>query len=184
MEGFVDYRYFFGDEIFGEKENPVAKSDLHGDYVKTVSDDTIKKYATEMNDKIVSINRIADGIYVQAKDKDDKQPYNYMWGDFGYYYPFEGTITYVKSERMMKHLYRKFGEDYRNEYIEFCMNIVDQMRKEYVSRNMRKPDEIIDKKALEQFADKVYIKKMEKIDNEFNKITGRTPEKPDSEMGK
>ncbi len=177
MTGIVDFRYFFDDEIFGEKEVPMVEADLHGQYVKTVSDDTIKKYATEMNDKVVASERLEDGIYVQAKDKNDGKPYNYMWGDFGFYYPYGDTITYVKSERMMKHLYKKFGENYRDSYIEFCMNVVDNVRKGYIEKNVRRAGGRLDRKSLERHAEKVYINKMKKIDNEFNAITGRNPDK-------
>lgn len=177
MKGIVDFRYFFDDEIFGEKEIPMVEVDLHGQYVKTVSDDTIRRYGAEMNDKIVDTKRLDDGIYVEAKDKDDGKPYNYMWGEYGFYYPYGDTITYVKSERMMKHLYKKFGEEYRDSYIEFCLDIVNQMRNYYIERNIRRAGGKLDRKSLESHAERISIGKMKKIDEEFNAITGRNPDK-------
>lgn len=176
MKGIVDFRYFFDDEIFGESEMPIVEADLHGKYVKTVSDDTIKRYTTEMNDKLISITRQNDGIFVKVVDKDDHRPYNYMWGDFGLYFPSENTLTYVKSERMMKHLYNKFGEEYRNAYITFCSNVVEKAKGEYIENNERRVFSNAEKLALQNKVNKKYAKKMHLVDEEFNNVTGRNPE--------
>lgn len=176
MKGIVDFRYFFDENIIGNG-TALAEADLHGNYVKTVSNPTLQKYAEEINDKIVAVERYDDGIYVNAMDKNDNQAYDYIWGNYGYYYPYDGTITYVKSERMIKHLYKKFGEEFRDEYMNFCADVVGQFKQKYIEKNMRNNGGKIDQKALINFAENLYTSKMKNIDKEFNKLTGRNPEK-------
>lgn len=170
----VDFGLFFTDEdIFTYADAPIANVDIGSEYVKTVSDHTIKKRARENSYIVGGIERNEDGIIVRAKDRDDKDKYkgnsDFAWGDFGIYYSDsdDGIFMYQGSPSMIGHLYKKFGEPYKKEYLRFCKKIIEAKIEQCWNRPWYST-KTKESKKIE--AENIYRPKMKLIEKDFDRM--------------
>jgi hypothetical protein len=180
MKQNVSLRWFYDNEswIFDD-DFKIANLDIDGVFSQHLSDSEIKKLEATLGEEVISLKRSDAGVEVETYDKEDKNNFNYTWGNFGYYYKFGNQTSYVKFEEIIKMLYKKFGEEYRQKYHDFCIEVASEQKRraiaDFEASNAKTSSEVV-KIQKARLAKKLSLLLTEQVKNQiesFDKLVGR-----------